>query len=65
MTAVVMFSDGSHNVPGCACGSSCQFPCWQRVGIADACEACDCLPFHDPAPPYPPTPWHAEDAGPG
>jgi hypothetical protein len=37
-----MFTDGNHNVPGCRCGDSCEFPCWQRVGIAPPCEACPC-----------------------
>ena len=27
---------------GCACGKGCDFPCWQRVGIAGPCENCGC-----------------------
>lgn len=30
--------------PGCRCHSSCEFPCWQRVGWATPCEACGCQP---------------------
>jgi hypothetical protein len=46
-----IFIDGSANLPGCHCGDECGMPCWQRVGIAPACEACGCdaLPI-DPAP---------------
>lgn len=34
--------DGNFNVPGCVCTIDCEFPCWQRVGIADfrCCDAC-------------------------
>lgn len=28
--------------PGCRCGGDCDFPCWQRVGIAPPCEVCGC-----------------------
>ena len=26
----------------CACLPDCEFPCWQRLGIANACEECGC-----------------------
>lgn len=29
----------------CRCTVDCEFPCWQRVGIAPACEGCGCPPF--------------------
>lgn len=29
--------------PGtCACGPDCEFPCWQRLGIANPCVDCGC-----------------------
>lgn len=37
--------DGSINHPGCKCGVECEMPCWQRVGIAPACESCGCVAF--------------------
>ena len=42
-----IFIDGSANLPGCRCGDECGMPCWQRIGIASACESCGCdaLPF--------------------
>lgn len=42
--------DGTGITPGteeCKCGMECEFPCWQRLGIADACRACGCPPFPD------------------
>lgn len=44
------FVDGSENYPGCRCGDECHMPCWQRIGVAPACEACGCDPFPDDAP---------------
>jgi len=44
------FIDGSEQYPGCRCGDECGLPCWQRVGVAPACEACGCDPFPDDAP---------------
>lgn len=44
------FIDGSEQYPDCCCGDDCQFPCWQRVGVAPACEKCGCKPFPDNAP---------------
>jgi hypothetical protein len=32
---------------GCRCHSSCEFPCWQRVGWADPCGACGCATVPD------------------
>lgn len=32
---------------GCRCHSSCEFPCWQRVGWANPCDACDCRSVED------------------
>lgn len=26
----------------CECSRECEFPCWQRVGIAPLCAACGC-----------------------
>lgn len=37
--------DGKVNTPACNCGPDCEMPCWQRVGIADACSGCGCPPF--------------------
>lgn len=37
--------DGKANYPSCRCGNNCEFPCWQRVGLADACGACGCDDF--------------------
>ncbi len=40
--------DGTGITPGtekCKCGSACEFPCWQRLGIAEACRACGCPPL--------------------
>lgn len=28
--------------PGCKCGGQCEFPCWQRDGIAGPCTDCGC-----------------------
>jgi hypothetical protein len=39
------FIDGSTNHPGCACGADCAYPCWQRYGLAPACDDCDCAEF--------------------
>ena len=30
---------------GCQCTTACTFPCWQRYGIAPACEVCGCQAF--------------------
>jgi hypothetical protein len=32
--------------PGCHCTASCEFPCWQRVGLDDhpCCKQCAPLP---------------------
>lgn len=35
-----VFVDGSDNYPGCRCGDECSMPCWQRIGVAPACERC-------------------------
>lgn len=40
-----IFIDGKVNTPACNCGPDCEMPCWQRVGIADACKGCGCPPF--------------------
>lgn len=43
-----VFLDGTGITPGtekCHCGPECEFPCWQRLGIAPACEGCGCPPF--------------------
>lgn len=43
-----MFIDGTRITPGsekCLCGKDCEFPCWQRIGIAPACSECGCPPF--------------------
>lgn len=43
-----MFLDGTKVTPGsawCKCSGGCQFPCWQRIGIAGPCEECQCGPF--------------------
>jgi hypothetical protein len=40
-----VFVDGSVNHDGCNCGDECSLPCWQRVGVAPACERCGCAPF--------------------
>jgi hypothetical protein len=45
-----VFLDGTGITPGtekCHCGPECEFPCWQRLGIAPACEGCGCPPFPD------------------
>lgn len=42
------FAEGDRVTPGserCRCGPDCDFPCWQRVGIAPACGACHCPPI--------------------
>jgi hypothetical protein len=41
----VIFADGTGITPGteeCKCGHECEFPCWQRLGIAPPCGACGC-----------------------
>lgn len=46
--ADAMFLDGSRVTPGtsnCKCSGGCSFPCWQRIGLAKPCEACQCGPF--------------------
>lgn len=30
------------NPGGCSCGPDCEFPCWQRLGIANPCVDCGC-----------------------
>ena len=43
-----VFLDGDRLTPGtdsCRCDPYCEFPCWQRIGIGDACEGCGCPPF--------------------
>lgn len=47
-----VFLDGTGVTPGtakCKCGPDCEFPCWQRLGIAPACGSCGCpsLPGDD------------------
>lgn len=37
-----MLIDGTATTPGCKCGPECEFPCWQRVGIAPPCKGCGC-----------------------
>lgn len=40
-----IFLDGTGITPGtekCRCGPDCEFPCWQRLGIADPCPECGC-----------------------
>ena len=42
---MTMFLDGTGITPGsekCQCSEECEFPCWQRIGIASACVACGC-----------------------
>lgn len=46
------FVDGAR-IPGCSCATDCEFPCWQRVGIAQSCDACRCSPFDDNNEPFP------------
>lgn len=46
----IMFVDGSDRIPGCNCGPDCSMPCWQRIGIAPACETCKCAPFAEEVP---------------
>lgn len=44
------FVDGTGITPGtesCKCGPECEFPCWQRLGIAEACSQCECPSFED------------------
>lgn len=41
MTGSIIF-DGTQRMKACKCSPDCEFPCWQRVGIAPACEACEC-----------------------
>lgn len=31
------------NPVGCRCPRACEFPCWQREGIADPCSSCGCV----------------------
>jgi hypothetical protein len=40
-------------IPGCSCLSTCELPCWQRVGIAEACAGCGCSPFDENGEPFP------------
>lgn len=50
---MTVFLDGTGITPGsekCKCGPECEMPCWQRIGIADACGACGCPPFPDDEP---------------
>lgn len=42
---MTIFTDGTINMPGCKCGQDCPMPCWQRIGTAPACEACNCAAF--------------------
>jgi len=38
-----LFIDGTGITPGsekCQCKPSCEFPCWQRLGIAPPCPDC-------------------------
>lgn len=40
------FTIGTEN---CRCGSTCDWPCWQRLGITEEpCEECHCPPFDQP-----------------
>jgi hypothetical protein len=42
------FFDGTRITAGsekCRCANDCEFPCWQRLGIAEACGACGCPPL--------------------
>ena len=42
---VGFFIDGTGITPGtedCKCGNDCEFPCWQRLGIAPCCGSCGC-----------------------
>jgi hypothetical protein len=53
----VIFLDGTNVTPGsekCVCGTDCEFPCWQRIGIGSACEVCGCPSFLDENPSYGP-----------
>lgn len=46
----VMFIDGNRVTPGsekCKCRGDCEMPCWQRIGIAEACDSCGCPPFKE------------------
>lgn len=43
-----LFIDGTGITPGtenCKCDMNCEFPCWQRLGIAEACSQCGCPPL--------------------
>ena len=43
-----LFVDGTRVTPGsesCRCTAECEFPCWQRIGIAPACRSCNCPAF--------------------
>jgi hypothetical protein len=45
-----IFVDGTGVTPGserCKCTAECEFPCWQRIGIAPACSACKCPPLEE------------------
>ena len=45
VSRVGIFIDGTGVTPGsegCQCSNECEFPCWQRLGMAPACEACGC-----------------------
>ena len=40
-----IFMDGTGVTPGtqkCRCDHECEFPCWQRLGIAPPCGGCGC-----------------------
>lgn len=39
----MIFADGTGITAGtekCGCKKSCEFPCWQRLGIAPPCDTC-------------------------
>lgn len=47
------FLDGDRVTPGtekCVCGSDCEFPCWQRLGLTTTpcCKGCAPLAMDDP-----------------
>lgn len=44
------FMDGNRVTPGtdeCVCGSECEFPCWQRIGLTSQPCCKDCPPLPD------------------
>ena len=45
VSAALATHDAIEEVNRCRCTKACGFPCWQRVGIADACWTCGCPPF--------------------